>query len=61
MIHSDSIISIVSPELGFQGSNMRPLDITTSRSITAHTGRYYGPYSEYVTHPGLPSGLVFPK
>jgi hypothetical protein len=23
-------------------------------------GRSYGPFTEYVTHPGLPEGLKFP-
>jgi hypothetical protein len=40
---------------------MRPLDITTGRSTAGHTARPYGSYTEIVTHPGLPSNLVFPQ
>ncbi len=46
---------------GYEGYNMRMLDITTSKSVGSHLGRSYGPYTDYVLHPGLPSNLVFPK
>ncbi len=46
---------------GFEGQNLRTLDITTVRSTAAHTARPYGAYTEIVTYPGLPSNLVFPR
>jgi len=44
---------------GYEGHNLHLLDITTQRSIPAHLQRPYGPATQYVTHPGLPPGLVF--
>lgn len=46
---------------GFEGYNLRSLEITTARSTPAHTSRPYGAYTEIVTHPGLPPNLVFPR
>lgn len=46
---------------GYTGQNMRPLDITTEASRAGHLNRSYGPYTDYVIHPGLPPNLVFPK
>lgn len=47
--------------IGHEGYNMRPLDITTAGSTANHAARPYGSYTEIVTHPGLPSNLVFPR
>jgi hypothetical protein len=47
--------------LGIEGYNLRSLDITTANSIGVHAARSYGSYTEIVTHPGLPSNLVFPR
>ncbi len=47
--------------LGYEGYNLRSLDITTEASRARHLARPYGPYTEIVTHPGLPSNLVFPQ
>ena len=45
---------------GWEGQNLRLLDITTEASQASHLARPYGPYTEIVTHPGLPPKLVFP-
>ena len=45
---------------GWEGQNLKLLDITTEASQPSHLLRSYGPYTEYVTHPGLPPKLVFP-
>jgi hypothetical protein len=45
----------------YEGQNLRLLDITTRAGISSHLARPYGSYTEYVTHPGLPSNLVFPR
>ena len=47
--------------IGHEGYNMRSLDITTAGSTANHAARPYGSYTEIVTHPGLPSNLVFPR
>jgi hypothetical protein len=44
---------------GFEGSNMRMFDVTTEASIKNHLNRPYGPFTEFVTHPGLPDDLIF--
>ncbi|MGO9774796.1 MAG: RHS repeat-associated core domain-containing protein [Roseiarcus sp.] len=36
-------------------------DITTEASIPSHLTRSYGPTTNYITYPGVPQGLVFPK
>lgn len=66
--HLSSILShqskpfVSTPDFfGYEGYNLRLLDITTPRSIPNHLSRPYGTATEYVTHPGLPSGLVFPQ
>jgi hypothetical protein len=46
---------------GYEGYNLHLIDITTLKSIPSHLKRSYGPATNYVTHPGLPQGLVFPK
>ncbi|MFN9344929.1 MAG: hypothetical protein ACK6DB_20420, partial [Planctomycetota bacterium] len=46
---------------GYEGYNLHLIDITTLKSIPNHLKRSYGPATNYVTHPGLPQGLVFPK
>ena len=46
---------------GYEGYNLNMIDITTAKSIPSHLKRAYGPATNYVTHPGLPQGLVFPK
>ncbi len=46
---------------GYEGYNLRLLDITTEKSIPNHNLRSYGKATEYVTHPGLPKELEFPK
>ncbi len=45
---------------GWEGQNLKLLDITTESSRASHLARSYGPYTEIVTHPGLPPKLVFP-
>src|SRR5690606_6098159 len=47
--------------LGYEGYNLRALDITTEASSASHLARPYGTYTEIVAHPGLPSNLVFPR
>ncbi|WP_397405155.1 LysM peptidoglycan-binding domain-containing protein [Phenylobacterium sp.] len=47
--------------LGYEGYNLRTLDITTEAGKASHLARPYGPYTDYVTHPGLPPSLVFPR
>ncbi|QNA86661.1 LysM peptidoglycan-binding domain-containing protein [Sphingomonas sp. So64.6b] len=47
--------------LGYEGYNLRTLDITTEAGRASHLARPYGPYTDYVTHPGLPPSLVFPR
>ncbi len=47
--------------LGYEGYNLRTLDITTDASRASHLARPYGAYTEYAIHPGLPSNLVFPR
>lgn len=46
---------------GYEGYNLRMLDITTTKAIPYHSLRPYGRATEYVTHPGLPSMLEFPQ
>jgi hypothetical protein len=46
---------------GYEGYNLRVLEITTPSSIPSHTLRPYGKAAEYVTHPGLPRDLRFPE
>jgi len=46
---------------GFQGYNLQLLDVTTTKAIPKHLLRPYGPATQYVTHPGLPENLVFPR
>ncbi len=46
---------------GYEGYNLHLIDITTLKSIPNHLKRSYGPATNYVTHPGLTQGLVFPK
>lgn len=47
--------------LGYEGYNLRALDITTEASRATHLARPYGAYTEYAIHPGLPSNLAFPR
>lgn len=46
---------------GYEGQNLRLLDITTDASQANHLARSYGPYTDYAIHPGLPLNLVFPR
>ena len=46
---------------GYEGYNLRLLEITTEKSIPSHVVRSYGSAAEYVLHPGLPKDLVFPQ
>jgi RHS repeat-associated protein len=47
--------------IAHEGQNIRLLDITTKASVESHLSRTYGPDTEYVTYPGLPSKLEFPE
>lgn len=46
---------------GYEGYNLRPLEITTDGEILKHGQRPYGPSTQYVTYPGLPPELDFPQ
>jgi hypothetical protein len=46
---------------GYIGVNTYTFDITTVSSISSHLVRSYGPTTSYITYPGLPQELVFPK
>jgi hypothetical protein len=46
---------------GTIGENTYAFDITTDASVASHLTRSYGPTTTYITYPGLPPGLVFPK
>jgi len=46
---------------GYEGYNLRLLDITTENAIPRHLTRPYGPATDYIIHPGLPDNLVFPR
>ena len=46
---------------GYEEYNLRLLDITTPNAIPRHLTRLYGPATDFITHPGLPSNLVFPR
>lgn len=46
---------------GYEGYNLHLCEITTLKSIPNHLKRSYKPATNYVTHLGLPQGLVFPK
>jgi YD repeat-containing protein len=46
---------------GTIGENTYTFDITTDASVASHLTRPYGPTTTYITYPGLPQGLVFPR
>ena len=46
---------------GTIGGQTYTFDITTDASVASHLTRSYGPTTTYITYPGLPPGLVFPK
>ena len=46
---------------GWDGFNLFLIDITTLKSIPKHLARSYGPATRYVTHPGMPLNVMFPK
>lgn len=46
---------------GYEGQNLRLLDITTEASRASHLARPYGAYTEFATYPSLPSNLVFAR
>ncbi|WP_460501611.1 hypothetical protein, partial [Dyella jejuensis] len=46
---------------GTIGGNTYTFDITTDASVASHLTRPYGATTTYITYPGLPQGLVFPK
>jgi hypothetical protein len=46
---------------GYEGYNLRLLEITTSNEIPKHLTRPYGPAVDYIIHSGLPDNLVFPQ
>jgi hypothetical protein len=42
-----------------EGPTFRMLDITTEGEIPKKLLKPYGPYTDYVTHPGLPDNIMF--